>query len=348
MFRNATVIASLTLLCACATACSDDVASQNNADWIDAGADLGSTDAGVDTSSPDTSDTTDDTSVVDAGQDVADTQDTGADTADTSGQMTTLGWYKPSFESAMFVPEPSVLEGDWEDGCTLPLWQRAEDAGAEMWWANGISETELLGMYPPTASVGSGRKIGLVEATGTVSALGQHGHLGAYDRSFDVTSSSVDVCGTFERLGHCVVPQGWCTKRDVEAFELVDTYLIREIPGAQPSEPTLFYDLTISSDKSGEWTELRLSLAVPGEDQSADNGQLPVYKIDELREVSLTEHTEAYTVTDTQFGDLTGWVALDTISLQESIFVSIAGEDANGNEVHVWGHFSVDETIAYP
>jgi hypothetical protein len=187
-----------------------------------------------------------------------------------------------------------------------------------------------------------------VEASGTVSSLGQHGHLGAYDRTFEATSASGDTCATFEALGHCVVPQGWCASEDVETFELVDTYLVREIPGAQPPSPTHYYELTLSSDKTGEWTELRVNLDVPSHDQTTTNGQFPTYRVDQLYGASLTRHTEAFTTSDTTYTNLDGWVALDTISLRESIYVSLSGEDDQGNEVHVWGHFAVDETLAYP
>jgi hypothetical protein len=320
--------------------CSDDTDQVESGDWIDAAADLGGSDATIDTDEPDTDQR-------DASADV-NTDDAGGDADDGSGDVSTRGWYSVAFESSLFVPDPSLFQGGWAEGCPVDLWSSAEAVDAERWWANGIGESSLLQAYPPTATAPQEGRIGLVDATGTVSALGQHGHLGAYDRQFDVTSSNVDVCGTFEALGHCVVPQGWCTKRDVEAFELVDTYLVRELPGVQPDEPTLYYNLTISSDKSGEWTELRLNLAVPGDAQSADGGELPLYTVDQLYEVNLTEHTEAYTVTDTRFANLSGWVALDTTALRETIYVSIAGKDDSGNEVHIWGHFAVDETIAYP
>lgn len=335
-FRPLLPMCSLLLLVT--IGCSDDMSGRERSenDWIDARADLGGTDA-------DTSPDADDAAVEDSGPDGS---DSGADT-DAGDPVTAKGWYRPSFESALFIPEPDLFESNWADGCTLQARQEFEDTEVEHWWANGIPETNLLAFFPPNATTDS-QKIGLVEATGILSTPGQHGHLGGYDRTFDVTSSSVDVCGTFEALGHCVVPRGWCTKEDQEPFELVDTYLVRELPGAQPEEPTLFYNLKLSSDKSGEWTELRLDLAVPGDDQTADGGELPLYTVDELYEVSLTRHTEAAAITDTAFHDLTGWVALDTTALRESIYVSIAGVDADGNEAHIWGYFAVDETIAYP
>lgn len=325
IFRTAALVAFALL----AAACSDDISSRqadSDAEWIDPSDDVRA-DAGVDAS-----------------------QDIGADAdipPDADGRLTAVGWYKPGFESALFVPDTSLLTGDWQSGCRLPLWQNADAAGAEKWWASGIPQSQTLAIYPPSANA-SGSGIGLIEASGRVSELGEHGHLGAYDRNFEVTSSRLDTCGAVEALGHCLVPQGWCVNRDVEDFELVDTHLRRELPGAQPSEPTLFYDLTIGSDKSGEWTEIRLSIDMPGDDQNAEGGQLPLYTVDELRDVSLTQHTEAFHVSDTRYENLTGWAALDTTALRETIMVSISGTDDDGNQVHVWGQFPVDETLSYP
>ncbi|MFP4600129.1 MAG: hypothetical protein ACOC9W_00225 [Persicimonas sp.] len=95
-------------------------------------------------------------------------------------------------------------------------------------------------------------------------------------------------------------------------------------------------------------SELRLSLSVPGHDQSADNGEFPAYTVDELYDASLSEYAEAATTGETRYENLSGWVALDTISLRESIYVSISGTDEDGNEAAVWGHFAVDETSAAP
>ncbi len=356
--RLTTLFAVVALFGAGTAGCSDDTSGEDNDDggWIDHSGDAA--DAGPDAEGDDASDG--DTGHVDTGHldtghvDIGHDADTGpdADTSDagTDGQITTRGWHRSSFESSMFVADESLLSGDWEQGCALPLWQNAEDAGVERWWVNGIPMSAPLETYPPTATSGQGTLVGLFEATGQLSELGQHGHLGAYDRSFDVSESELDVCGTFEALGHCVVPPAgqWCTQQDVETFELIDTHLTRRIPGVQPDEPTQYYELAISSDKSGEWSELRLSLSVPGHDQSAENGEFPVYTVDELYGASMVEHAEAATTSDTRYENLTGWVALDTVSLRESIYVSISGVDEDGNEAAVWGHFAVDETIAAP
>lgn len=344
--QNSVRLACLfTALCmgALGGACSDGTSSAGGdaGGWIDTAGD----DDDVDVGEPD----------ADASE--ADTPRDGGDVEiDPVDVTTTRGWYLSSFETSLFVPDPTLLSADWssddpQGSCRLPLWQNAEAAGVERWWANGISASETLDIFPPMTHDNRAPQLGLIEATGEVSELGQHGHLGGYDREFEVTSSQLDICGSFERLGHCVVPPpgAWCTAHDARSGEFDNTHLARTIPGVQPAEPTLFYDLRVSSDTSSELSALVLSIAVPGDDQSADDGQFPTYTTGELYDVSLRrEESQSPTSTDTTYQDLTGWVALDTISLRESIYVSISGTDADGNEAAIWGHFVVDETLALP
>ncbi|MFB6372708.1 MAG: hypothetical protein ABEN55_06265, partial [Bradymonadaceae bacterium] len=118
------------------------------------------------------------------------------------------GWYVTGFERSEFIPRGRATpRGEFDgDECTVGL--QNPQRSRKKWWANWLPESEVRSMtaFPP-GSENTAWGHGLYDARGRLSDEGRHGHLGEYDRKFQVTEAELDVCGSVRELGHCVVPQ---------------------------------------------------------------------------------------------------------------------------------------------
>jgi hypothetical protein len=252
--------------------------------------------------------------------------------------MTATGWYSSAFEHSGFVADsggtPSVMvtESDCSPYVTPP-------DTVENWWTVGAPLNDARTL------VAGGGSLSRMELTGELSPPGMYGHLGAYDRRFDVTEGSVLVCETARVVGHCVYPKpnDLCVIPSMSAVDPDSDpkpYLTETL-GGQPNSPTS-YELRLTYDEgmpdSRTDVALRWSLA--------SNPDMPV-GVDELESVSLEveEHGVAFAIIP--YDVLDGWVAHGPTAGDEWM-VSVTGETEGGRSLRVWGSFPVDETIALP
>lgn len=250
-----------------------------------------------------------------------------------------LGWHSLAEEHSGFVRAAEV-DHDLLDACSP--WIVATASG-ETWWTYGTSEESLLPLYPHPEHWD---RVGLGLITGELSELGQYGHMGSYDRELWITGWELQVCPTVERLGHCVVPRqdDFCQLPD-PAHESRRNHLTRIIPGPAGTtdhfELTVFYDEHIMDGQTRFGVTFQLPLVAHPEDPWMD---VPVA---DMTALSITEERLWFGYQLIPYPNAhAGWILRSTAD--DTLRVSLSAEDDNGQRVHIWGDFPVDEVIAYP
>lgn len=352
------IFAVVALLAACGTDPAADVPTDRDAgaDASDAAPDVVADVADVDDTAVDTTaDVAADTeanadTIVDA---VADTPDLEPDTEpdvipdvvpDTGETVTLRGWYSQAFEHSGIIPEDEVNNASFDSGCTaylIPL----EDG--EQWWTV-TSTPPGLALHPAPHNVGFER-VGLVEATGVVHNNGPTGHLGQYDRDFDLQDSTLFACETVERLPHCLTPRtdDLCfTGLDVEGLT-VRHELVEILPG--PMGNTEVFELRIiTGENVGDGrTDLVLHFNVERADHFPEDDR---YGYDaeqvEVAHAVFELHGLFYQEVPFEVRSTDGWLTVDRSDASVELSLELLGED--GRSTTVWGDFPITDTIALP
>jgi hypothetical protein len=243
-----------------------------------------------------------------------------------------VGWYSTAFEHSGFVAEQDIDPQSLEY-CDAYI-DRLE--GREMWWVYAPSHDFPLGLtlFPAT---GGYEDIGLIRVSGTISELGEYGHMGYYDRELTITDYTLLTCRTVAELGHCVVPEVNPDSRREELW--------RELPG--PDGWLCFYDLTVVDNENvldGE-TRINVHFSMPCE---VDPGLgWEVFELADIQEITLTEERLWHAYEVIHFNEqLEGWVMRDETGGR--LKISVSGYDPEEGTRHVWVDAEVDGDIAYP
>lgn len=250
-----------------------------------------------------------------------------------------LGWHSVAEEHSGFVRATEVDNG-LLDSCSP--WILAA-AGGETWWTYGTSAESLLPWYPHPEGW---ERAGLGLITGELSEPGQYGHMGSYDRELWITGWELQVCPTVERLGHCVVPRPDDFCQLPEPFhESRRNHLARILPGPVGTtdhfELTIFYDENVMDGQTNFLVSFELPLVADPTEPWMD---VPVA---DMVNLSITEERLWFGYQLIPYPNAhDGWVLRSTDD--DRLRVSLSAEDDNGQPVHLWGDFPVDEVIAYP
>ncbi len=253
-----------------------------------------------------------------------------------------LGWHSGAEEHSGFVASGDV-DPDLLDACSP--WLMAVD-GQETWWTFGTSAEELLPMYPnPDSWEGFG--LGLI--SGHLSEPGVYGHMGMYDRELWVTGWELQVCATVERARHCVAPREDDFCQIPEPFH--DTrrnHLARILPGpigqSEHYELTVFYDEDVMDGQ----TRFLITLELPQLTDPGNTGWIPI-GVNNLLALDIAEERLWFGYELIPYPNAhDGWVLRSTNTETEVLRISLSAENANGEPLHIWGDFPVNETIGYP
>jgi hypothetical protein len=250
-----------------------------------------------------------------------------------------VGWRATAFEHTTFVPEDLVDEAAL-DACNAYVTARE---GEERWWATGGGE-DTLGLFPWVDGM---ERLGLMVASGWLSLPGSYGHEGWYQRSFELTEWELLVCPTVERLGHCPMPRpaDLCVLPEQQWYETVETYLARIVPG--PGSMRDHYELTVTFNPNvmDGTTVFHLSFALPQARDPWDEWES--FEGLEIEQLNLREERLwAYYLEIYYPHDHDGWVMRNLAT--DTLKVSLSGRSGDGETVHVWGDFPVDEVIYTP
>jgi hypothetical protein len=251
-----------------------------------------------------------------------------------------LGWHSLGEEHSGFVAEADV-DTDLLDACSP--WLMAADGG-ETWWTYGTSEEALLPLYPyPEYWEGVG--LGLI--TGHLSGPGVYGHMGMYDRELWVTGWELQVCATVEHVRHCVAPREDDFCQVPEPFhDARRNHLVRILPG--PMGETDLYELTVYYDEGvadGE-TRFILTFGLPQIIDPEGTTWAPI-PVDDISDLDITEERLWFGYQLIPYPHAhDGWVLRNTNT--DILRLSLSAESEDGQPLHLWGDFPVDETIGYP
>ncbi len=253
-----------------------------------------------------------------------------------------LGWHSSAEEHAGVVAAADV-DNDLLDACSS--WLMAADGG-ETWWTYGTSAEALLPLYPnPDHWAGIG--LGLI--TGHLSSLGQYGHMGMYDRELWVTGWELAVCATVERARHCVAPraQDFCQLPEAY-YDTRRIHLSRILPG--PAGDSDLFALTIYYDEGvgdGE-TRILINFGLPHITDPGPSGWTNIPAA-ELTDLTIAQERLWFAYELIPYPDaLDGWVLRSTNTESEVLRLSLSAQTANGQPLHIWGDFPVNDTIGYP
>jgi hypothetical protein len=263
---------------------------------------------------------------------------------DASAEVTHLGWRSEAFEHSGFVlvehVDPARLESCDPYLTALP--------GEETWWTGGAAYDGLLALFPHP---GGTARISLIEATGHLSEPGTYGHMGGYQREFQISSYDVRVCPTVEALGHCVVPgpSDFCQFPAPETYEERETHTVRELPG--PAGAPYSYHVTVTYDPNvGDGTTVfhaRFSLPP---DEAPAGPDWEVFEVGDaaLGGLGLREERLWFYYEEVRYpNQLSGWVLRHRT--EDLLRISLYGEAGEtGGSLHLWGDFPIDETVAHP
>lgn len=253
-----------------------------------------------------------------------------------------LGWHSLGEEHSGFVAEADV-DTDLLDACSP--WLMAT-GGGETWWTYGTSEESLLPLYPfPDYWEGVG--LGLI--TGHLSDLGDYGHMGMYDRELWVTGWELQVCATVERVRHCVTPREDDFCQVPEPFhDTRQNHLARILPG--PMGDSDLFELTIYYDEGvadGE-TRILLTFGLPQITDPGNSGWANIPSAD-IIDLDIAEERLWFGYQYIPYPNAhDGWVLRSTNTETEVLRLSLSAESADGQPLHVWGDFPVNDIIAYP
>lgn len=267
--------------------------------------------------------------------------DSGQDQPD-AGQLVELtGWRSEAFEHSGFVPEGNVDEAAL-DRCD-PYLMAAP--GGETWWTDGAAAGDLLDWFPTPGGMGG---VALLAIRGYLSPPGDYGHMGGYQRELSLLEWEVLTCETVARLGHCVLPrpEDYCLFPEPDATYGYEKRLVRILPG--PATEGDHYELTVTynPDVADGVTIFRLAFTLP---QPIDPMGPPweVFEVQDLLALDVREIREWFYYQEIPYPNaLSGWVLRHLDS--DTLLVSISARAADDTSVHLWGHFPVDDVIAYP
>lgn len=253
-----------------------------------------------------------------------------------------LGWHSVADEHSGFVPAADV-DTDLLDTCSP--WIMAT-TGGESWWTWGTSEESLLPLYPDPESW---QRVGLGTITGHLSEPGTYGHMDMYDRELWITDWELAVCPTVERLGHCVAPRAddFC-QFPASFHDTRRNHLARILPG--PMGQSEIYELTVFYDEGvadGE-TRILINLELPQIIDPDGQSWIPI-PVDQLIALSITEERLWFGYQLIPFPHVhEGWVLRSTNTETEVLRISLSAENDDGQPLHVWGDFPVNDVIGYP
>jgi len=253
-----------------------------------------------------------------------------------------LGWHSVADEHSGFVPAADV-DTDLLDACSP--WIMAT-TGGESWWTYGTSEESLLPLYP---NPDHWDRVGLGTITGNLSELGEYGHMGMYDREIWITGWELAVCPTVQRLGHCVAPRADDFCQFPELFsETRRNHLVRIQPGpigdSDHYELTIYYNEGVADGETRFLLTFQLPQIIDPGDTGWDN-----FPAADLIDLTVTEERLWFGYQLIPFPHAhDGWVLRSTNTETEVLRLSLSAENDNGEPLHLWGDFPVNEIIAYP
>ena len=352
--RRRWVYLAVGLLLAGAAACQDTAGAEG---W-ELGADTGTViddpapvpDTGVPGDpAPDTGTPADDTGTVKKADAIQPRPDT-----DDRELIEEEGWYVTGFEQSEFIPQEEIHPRGRFDGgnCRVALQNPALDR--ERWWTNWTlprSPRNQLQMFPPD-DVTDGRPVshyGFYDVRGRLSPKGEYGHLGGYDRKFEIVEADLDVCRSVSQLGHCAVPSVSgpncvVTNRTEIGRDSDETMTKRQFSRHTRPSVASRYTLGLGSNQVDSW-DIQLTFTSDSEPVGEE-----VRAVDNLENVELTIRG-GWTGTQNYTG-LRGWVAAVPNTESETLYVSISGtlpESADARQVperlHVWGAYTVDQLL---
>lgn len=251
-----------------------------------------------------------------------------------------LGWHSVGEEHSGFVAAADV-DTDLLDACNP--WLMAA-GGGETWWTFGTSEEALLPLYPHPEHW---ERIGLGLITGYLSGPGVYGHMGMYDRELWITRWELQVCATVERVRHCAAPRkdDFCQVPE-PLYNARRNHLVRILPG--PMSDSDHYELTIYYDESvldGE-TRFLLAFQLPQIIDPGGAAWAPI-PVNDISELEITEERLWFGYQLIPYPHAhDGWVLRSTTS--DILRLSLSAESDDGQPLHIWGDFPVDEIIGYP
>ena len=295
--------------------------------------------------------------------DVADPDTAGEDAPDATTQTEThVGWYQNAFETSAFTPDADVQRDG--ESCRLLM---SGPGTTERWWTNGIGREEVHRVVGTNA--GPRGWVGLVKAPGEVSPQGEDGHLGAYDRQFDVSSVERMPCRTWEVMGKCVLPRTGDTCYDGIARTTEDApseKLERHVSGPDGGDdaPTR-YTLDVEFDErvADGGARVHVDMMLPAK-MDDGNGQTR-WRADEIQNLQVEKRCAwiggIYAI-NYPSDDVTGWVrrfddpqTSDEAPLKIHLTTGqgtpdepMDGAPCQPNPFKLWGHHEVDEVVGQP
>jgi len=372
--RGRLVTLAVTLLTLGAAAGCGSDPSDGTIEPGDVASDAGGGDAGVEDTSTDAPDATEDgspdvedTSVdvdpdaendaggdtavdatVDTALDVDATEDAGADVAIDAGDagrdlVTAWGWYATGFELAAFVPDAEGQPDDLET-CNVYVVDAGDDG--ETWWIEGGDGVGLGRVIYPGHPTRGFERMGRVQITGRLSELGTWGHFGAYERAIDIVRHELDLCGSVAETGHCLTPApGDVCQFGVGWDGTLTTTASEDIPGVDDNRWHLAIQLIHGADIPDGETRLDVSFSVAQPEDWTDDARF-AYPIDAVefgraRETQFGVFVAEYDVVITD-----GWLVVDRD--RDAIQYSFDLESDGGLLRRVWGDAVIGEVSIFP
>ena len=264
------------------------------------------------------------------------------------------GWYVTGFEQSEFIPQEEIRPRGRFDGGECRVALQNQTRQRERWWANWrlpSSPRNQLQMFPPD-DVTDGRPVssyGFYDVRGHLSPEGEYGHLGGYNRKFEIIEAEIDVCRSVSQLGHCAVPSVSgpnCVVTNRTEIGRDDDERMTKRQFSQHARPSgeSRYTLGLGSNHVDSW-DIQLTFV-------SDSGPVgeEVREVDGLESVNMAIRG-GWTGAQTYTG-LRGWVAAVPNTESETLYVSISGtlpESADARRVperlHVWGAYTVTQLL---
>jgi hypothetical protein len=251
-----------------------------------------------------------------------------------------VGWYGYAFEHVGFVPEANVDPEQFDD-CTGYV-MAAE--GEEDWWVSSPVQVPSLSFYP---QIDGYERLGLVRVAGVLSTPGEYGHMGMYERELALTSAELLPCETARETRHCLVPPAgeYCVLPEPPNVQTRSYGLVRTVGGAYAAESLelrIRHNELIDDGETDILVAFSLSL---GDGPGPDAWQ--AFPVESIGAVTLREiHSWLYYEEIDHPNAQAGWVLRHEGS--DTYRISLDGRAADDTRLHVWGDFTVTETIYAP
>lgn len=262
------------------------------------------------------------------------------------------GWYVQGFEQSEFIPDDGPYpRGIFDNGeCSIRLQDVYQER--EKWWAAWTPrpEPETMSAYPPGAEPRSDVP-GFYRTRGKLSPKGSYGHLGGYDRKFEVVEAELDRCQSVAELGHCTTPKPGsdpCVITDRTPADDRNAPFEKDVfARLDTTDGGLVYVLQLHQPRTDHGSRIEIEFPVAPTEGSHEGG-IPLEESAENSNFDPRFSMETTTLGGTHrygYDNVTGWVGPVPGFDADVWYVSISGTDLRVDDPEIHEQFDVPDRL---